>query len=507
MEKRYGLIDIGSNTIRLVIYEKTDSGAHRVIDGSKRSARLSEHINSDGALSDEGIALLVATLDHFLMLCDHHKLHSLTALATAAIRNATNQSLILEQVEQATNLRIDLLSGIEEAELGFIGMINSIPIKDGFLVDIGGGSTEITLFQQQQIISTYSFPFGCVNMSNKYKSTQMSEEQQFKLIKTEVLQALEKLPWLHSNAGYPLVGVGGTLRSLGKIDQATHAYPLDQTHNYELSTERVHHLINYLADQPTEKRKKVLGLSKERVDVILPGLAIVTAVFEHIQATHYIICGAGLRDGLFYTMFNPGESFISNPLQYSVNNLLKLHTAIPYEHANRVKQYASELLHTLHQYSPCYDKEQSYLFAAALLYRVGASIDYYNYSKHTFYLIIHSHLNGISHRELILIAAIASYRSKNKNKNTIRPYQQLLLETDEELINKLGTLLQLAIALDRSESQAIEQLSIHIDDHNLLLQAQGIESKLQLEIHAVQDIAPDINKYWKVTPQFQMIHK
>lgn len=505
MGKRYGLIDIGSNTIRLVIYEKTDMGAHRVVDGSKRSARLSEHINSEGALSDEGIALLIVTMDRFLTLCKHHKLQSLKAIATAAIRNATNQQLILEQVKQATNLSIDLLSGAEEAELGFIAMINSIPIKDGFLVDIGGGSTEITLFQQQKIMFTYSFPFGCVNMSNKYKDLQISEEQQIALIKADVLKSLKNHSWLNSSAGYPLVGVGGTLRSLCKIDQAMRAYPLTQTHNYELPNDRVHQIMSDLANMPAEKRKKVPGLSKERVDVILPGLAIAAAVFEHIQATHYVICGTGLRDGLFYMMFNSEKNNVSSPLKYSVDNMLKLHTAIPYKHAHKVKQYALDLLRTLHQQSPQYEKEQHYLFAAALLYRAGATIDYYNYSKHTFYLIIHAHLNGISHRELVIIAAIASYRSKNKTKNIIRRYQQLLLPTDEQLIYQLGTLLQLAIALDRSEAQAIEQLSIVSENQKLLLLARGPESKLQLEMHAVQDIASEMHKYWKVTPKLELV--
>src|SRR5690606_5573818 len=157
---------------------------------------------------------------------------------------------------------------------------------------------------------------------------------------------------------------GGTLRSLGKMDQALRAYPLTQTHNYELQNERVLHIMSYLVSLSTEKRKKVPGLSKERVDVILPGLAIAAAVFEHIQATHYVICGTGLRDGLFYTMLKSEKTAVSSPLKYSVDNMLKLHTAIPYEHAQTVTQDSLDLLHTVHHPSREHEKQQRHLMAA-----------------------------------------------------------------------------------------------------------------------------------------------
>src|SRR5690606_27929783 len=145
MSQRYGIIDIGSNSIRLVIYEKTEHDAYRVVDGSKRAARLSSKVTDQGALSQEGIDLLIETLAVFQLVAAQHNLSKIVPLATAAIRNASNQSEIIAQVKAATGLDIRILSGLEEAEYGFLGMINSIAIQDGFLLDIGGGSSELTL--------------------------------------------------------------------------------------------------------------------------------------------------------------------------------------------------------------------------------------------------------------------------------------------------------------------------------------------------------------------------
>lgn len=505
MTKRYGIIDIGSNSIRLVIYEKTETGAHRVVDGNKRSARLSGKVNEQGELNDDGINDLIETLQIFTLFASQHKLVTLVPIATAAIRNATNQQTIIERVYEATGMMIRVLTGGEEAEFGFLGMVNSLSIQDGFLLDIGGGSSELTLFLNRKIIHSFSFPFGCVSFNKKYDSHQGLTDQQLHSLQQDVITELSKHEWISQYAHLPLIAVGGTARSLGKIHQAAIQYPFTQTHNYPIQSEQVWTLFQHLSQLPQDKRKKEAGLSKDRVDVIVPGIAVMSTIFQYIQGTHYIICGAGLRDGLFHKLFFPEQPLLQHPLQYSVQNLLALHTAVPRTHVEHVSKLAMQLLQHLYNGNENVAQLSLYLETAANLYRIGATIDYYDYSKHTFYLIIHSHLNGLSHKEILLVAAIASYRSKNKTRNELKDYSELISTEDIDVICKLGMLLQLAAALDHSETQSINQVNLTITDEKMIIQAQADKSELSIEQIKIKELANDFKKQWNVKPVLKVI--
>lgn len=500
MTKRYGIIDIGSNSIRLVIYEKTENGAHRVVDGSKRSARLSSKVNERGELSNEGILDLIKTLQTFTLFASSHKLVTLIAIATAAIRNATNQQEIIERTHEATGLRIRVLSGEEEAQFGFLGMINSLPVQNGFLLDIGGGSSELTLFLDREMIHTFSFPFGCVSFNKKYDSKQGLSNEHLSNIQAEVKQALSKHDWISRYAHLPLIAVGGTARALGKIHQASVHYPFTQTHNYPIEDQQVTELFEHLRTMPQDKRKKEPGLSKDRADVIVPGFAVLTTIFNYIKSTHYIICGAGLRDGVLHKLFFPEQPLLQHPIEYSVNNLLALHTAVPKAHSEHVASLSIQLMTALQQKEPQIERLMLYLEIAAKLHRIGATIDYYDYSKHTFYLIIHSHLNGLSHKEILIVAAIASFRSKNKTRNELKDYQVLISTYEVELICKLGMILQLAAALDKSETQSIQALKLEKTEDRLFIFAQSEKTDLKIEQAKIDEIASDFKKYWNVIP-------
>ncbi|MCU6712444.1 Ppx/GppA family phosphatase [Paenibacillus sp. J5C_2022] len=503
--QRIGIIDIGSNSVRLVIYERTESGAHRVVDGAKESARLSNKIDDKGRLSDEGLYELIDTLRHFTILCSHHGIAHIRATATAAIRNAANCHDILHAIKRETGLAIELLSGEEEASYGFLGMVNSLDVSDGYLIDIGGGSTELTLFRNRAIMHSVSLPFGCVSMNKQYDSADGLSDDTLHELEQQVRKSLQGLEWAHTAPELPLIGIGGTVRALAKRHQAAVLYPFSAPHNYTLREDQVNELFQHLRVLPLEDRRKLNGLSKDRADVILPGIAILRVFFDTVQASHYWICGAGLRDGLFHATRFPSRPLLDDPLAYSVENMSALHTEAPRGHVLHVNRLAMEMHAYLAPSCPQLDAISARLLdTASKLYRVGASIDYYDYAKHSFYLIIHAHLNGLSHREIVMTAAIASFRSKGKARNHIAPYRQLIDESDLELICKLGSLLQLAAALDRSETQAIGTIKMNIADGQLLIQPQDYHGHLGLERRETEETASDFRKHWGLVPVLAM---
>lgn len=499
-EQRIGIIDIGSNSIRLVIYERTVHGAHRVIDGAKRAARLSQQVDEHGNLGQDAVAQLVDILNHFRMICGLQHVGFIRAVATAAIRNAANSKEVLAQLQAETGLDIELLSGLEEARYGFLGTMNSLDLEDGFLVDIGGGSSEVSLFRGRKLLRTVSFPFGCVSLARRFTSGGLMDAQQMVALEAYIRQALDSEPWIRESSGLPLIAVGGTARAFGKLVQARQHYPLSQTHNYAIDGAAAGELVAMLSPMPLEQRKKFPGLSKDRADVIVPGLAVLHEVFRASGAASYLICGSGLRDGLFFSTRFPHQPLLQDVLTYSVGNLAALHPQAPHAHIQQVRQTAASLLAALADRSALPARTSLCLDAAASLHRIGASIDSYRYESHTFYLIMNAPLNGLSHRELVITAAIASYKTKKRLRQLVLPYERLLEAQDMQHIVRLGTLLQLAVALNRSETQSLRQLGIKIQEGRLDLQPLLGSSELLLERQEVEALADDFSKAWGLTP-------
>ncbi|GAA3401639.1 Ppx/GppA family phosphatase [Paenibacillus hodogayensis] len=493
--ERVGIIDIGSNSVRLVVYERIGAKSYRVIDESKESARLSATIAPDGSIPREDILRLARILSDFQMLCRVHEVSVIRAIATAAIRNASNGSDAVEQLRLLTGISIETVSGEEEARLGFVGMINSLPVTNGYLIDIGGGSTEVSLFRDRRLVRSVSFPFGAVNTAKTYAVDGSITADAARRIREMVLTAAAAEHWLTGHPQLPLVGLGGTIRSLSKIDQQAKKYAFEETHHYEMDQPALNALAEWLPTLSPKERVKVDGLSGTRADIIVPGLIILHTLFLHLASSRCIVSGSGLRDGIFYETAFPGEPVRSDVLAESTRNLLDQHPAVSRAHVEHVSRLASALFDDLGLEKALGHKARSLLQTAALLYRIGVTIHFYNYYKHTFYLIVHSRIDGLNHREAVLCALIASFRTKGRTRAMMQPYKDLLAESDLELVYRLGSLLLLATAFDRSETQPIARIGATVDKQDLHV-AWSSSTEPAIELREVERIAGDFRKCW-----------
>jgi exopolyphosphatase/guanosine-5'-triphosphate,3'-diphosphate pyrophosphatase len=500
---RIGIIDIGSNSIRLVIYDLNADGAYRVVSEYKESARLSERIGADGLLHMEDIHSIVPILVHFSIVCKNHEVSAIRAVATAAIRNAVNSSEIISVLEHETSMKIEVLSGDDEARYGFLGVINTIDIRDGFIVDIGGGSTEVSFFRDRKLVHSISFPFGSVNTTRQFSKSGLNGDDQLPDIRRMVRSALAAHPWIQQSPGLPLVGLGGTIRNLGKMDQKRQKYSLPIAHNYIMQGREIDYFLELLTTLPLDKRKKIDGLSKDRADIIVPGLVILHTIYEATGASQCLISGSGLRDGLFHEAVNPQQPEIANVLESSILNLLHLHPNTAMTHVRHVNKLAMELFDQLAAHTMMLQpRDKLYLHAASLLHRVGVSVDYYHYSKHTQYMIAQARIDGFTHREILLCSLVASYKTKNRNHQMMLRHKDILRDSDEMLIMKLSALLQLAIALDRGEIQAISKVIARVKDKELHLKLTCIHPTL-VELREIAVLNKDFQKVWnlKVVPE------
>jgi len=494
--QRIGIIDIGSNSIRLVIYEQNSFGGCQVVTEHKQSARLSERIGADGRLPAQELAPVVALLQQFALICRAYEVASLRAVATAAIRNAANSADIAAELTRQSGIAVEVLSGAEEARFGFLGVINTIDVQDGFIVDIGGGSTEVTLFRERRLLHSVSFPFGSVNTTRQFADGGVITEHGLAAIRQMVADADASLPWIGSARGLPLIGLGGTIRNLGKMSQRRRKHSLPIAHNYELKSGELDAFLKHLAALPLDKRKKVEGLSKDRADLIVPGLAILQALYAATGAARLIVSGSGLRDGLVRETLHPAQPVVGDVLDASIENLLMLHHGGVAAHVRQVSRLALALFDALSEAHGLHARHRRYLQAAALLHRIGATVNYYQYAKHTQYIIAQARIDGCTHREIALISLIALYKTKSRSHQNALAYKDILTEPgDEELIARLGTLLLLAVALDRSETQPVRELIA-------AKRAKALELTLQCsrppaaELAELEGLEKEFHKIW-----------
>lgn len=469
---RIGIIDIGSNSIRLVIYDTTPDGGYKIIKECKQSARLSEKVNEEGILDKNEMASIVPILKQFRKVCTTFGVDRIRAGATAAIRNASNSHEIIAFLSQESSIDIKLISGKEEAYFGFLGVINAIDIEDGFIVDIGGGSTEITLFENRSYQTSISLPFGAVNTNVTFGNDGNWNEEQIFNLRTYVLSMLDEHKWLQSKPELPLFGLGGTIRSLGKIDQKHCNYSMPTSHRYVLETDTINHLFHTLPHLSLDKRKNVNGLSKSRTDIIVSGLIIAHTVYHYIQAKHCLISGEGLREGMLHDLLNPAQPVKPNTLEYSIQTLLAFEAEASRSHLEHVYTLSKVIYETL-QGEGDTEEHKKLLYVSIMLYRMGGHINYYQYNRHTHYWIMNSSIRGLTHREIILCALISSYNTKSRKQKLSQDHEDILLPSDEVWIHKLGSLVQLCIALDQSETQAVKSIHAEVRNKTLHLTVQS----------------------------------
>ncbi|GGH29210.1 Ppx/GppA phosphatase family protein [Paenibacillus segetis] len=497
-----GIMDIGSNSIRLAIYEVTPRGDYRLINENKESARLSEKIKPDGRLEIGDIVQIVPILSQFHHICIQYECKEIRVAATAAIRNATNSQEIVDTLYQATGLQIEVLSGEKEAYYGFLGVVGGIEVQDGYIIDIGGGSTEITLFRNREWISSVSLPIGAVNSQLKYGGSPESwSDSDIVKLQDDIHDLLSEHQWMNSHPGLPLIGLGGSIRALGKLDQRRAKYPMPIAHHYLLERESIQHFAQLLPSLSLTKRKRMDGLSKSRADIIVPGVIILHTILQYIDASLCLVSGTGLREGLLLESLEQGLPAAAQVLPRQVNSLLAFHSTVQLSHLHQVHRFAEILLESLSQdHDPLARK---LLYVASMLYKIGSGVRYHQYDKHTLYWLTHAPIAGLTHRENVMCAYIAGRLSGNGKGVNLGEYRSILEPTDPEFIGRLGSLLEIAVALDISETQVVEQMHAEIGDEKLMLTLK-YRSQAPLEMKGLESAARNFKKIWKFSLDWKL---
>jgi len=471
--ERIAFIDLGSNSVRFVISEIHDNGSYQLIYQQKESIRLSEGLSAAKRLSETAIARALRTLKGFAHIAQVMKVTNTISVSTAAVRFAKNGNDFIALVKQETGFELKVISGEEEAQLGFLGVINTIGLKDFILFDLGGASIEISLVKNRKLQNSVSLPIGALTLTEKYQKNKELTVEEYEHMIHHIKTVFHKEKWLRK-CNLPLVGIGGTIRNLAKMDQRLHNYPITKIHNYEFTEDRLATLFELVKSKPLSQRKKIAGLSAERADIIIAGTAIIYILLSYVNAKCIYASGSGLREGLFYQYYKkhyPKEAkSLSNIVKHSAYNILQSSSQYEFQHVRCVSNLALMIFDDWKQLHKGTTRLRSILETAALLHDLGKQINYYSHARHSFYMIINSNLYGLSHREQVLCAFIAAF-SHGINNRMLKtsPYATLLNQEDLKQLPKMSIILSLAEAIDNTHEQFVNTIKTEFTEKKVIL--------------------------------------
>lgn len=465
--KHIGIIDIGSNSVRLLLVKITSQNSFRVVTELKEYVRLGEGFDPHGNLMEEKINDTVKVLSIYKDFCNRFEDTKIIATATEAVRKAKNQSHFIEKVTLETGINIEVLSGEKEAYYDYFASINTLTIKNGLIMDIGGASTELILVEDRNLKECVSLPFGAITLTKKFGLENPITNEVEKQLKGFLQESFSNVPWLKNVKTETLIGIGGSIRNIAKIAKKQNAYPLDLIHNYVVNSKQISDIYNNVSSKSTEQRKKIKGLSKDRADIFLGALCAVDTLIAMCKIKTLTISRNGLREGvLLSTLFN--ENKIDDIVDFSLNNILTNHN-LNTSHNTQIYKLTKALFMTLKPLHRLDNYLLNVIKTSSMLHDVGNSISYYYGYKHSAYIILNSLIYGLTPRECVMSALAVSYYKNDNLPSSLEKYKNLIDKLDIYSIKVIGVLLRLAINLNKDLSDTIDGINCVIEDDVVII--------------------------------------
>jgi exopolyphosphatase / guanosine-5'-triphosphate,3'-diphosphate pyrophosphatase len=474
MAERLAVIDLGSNSFRLVVFTAAD-GWWRRTDEIYEAVRIGEGLAATGELGEPGMARAQATMEVFAGFCQASGLgrDEIDAVATSAIRDATNSQAFLARAREASGLEVRVLAREEEARYGYLAAVNSSTLSDGVMLDLGGGSMQLVHVVGRHASELDSWRMGAVRMSERFlPGDGPAKSKQLKELRAHIAGKLGRAPWLAS-CGPRLVGIGGTVRNLAAAAQRDLEIPEFGVQGFVLMRDELDRLVAELARRTPAERAKVPGIKPSRGDLILAGAVVVEGVMEAGGFEGLEVTEAGLREGVFLERHLPGEPpLFADVRRASVVNLAAQYGMDPdaNPHVAHVARLALGLFDELaaaglHGGDPV---ERELLWASCLLHDIGMTIDYDDHHKHSRYLVLNAGMPGFEQREVALIGQAVRYHRKGMP--SLGPFAPIAADGDAERLARMATLLRLAEDLERSRDQLVREAHVAVTDGKVRLE-------------------------------------
>jgi exopolyphosphatase / guanosine-5'-triphosphate,3'-diphosphate pyrophosphatase len=466
VQPRLAAIDVGSNTIRLTVAEVQDDDSYRILDEEREMVRLGEKLDRTGRLSESAIERALAAIGKMKAIADGFKTTELRAIATSAVREAANGRTFIREVSRQHKVRVEVISGEEEAQLAFRSATRHFDIqgRSTAVVDIGGGSVEVILSAGTAVDHVYSLPLGAVRVTERLVRSDPLKPKHWKQMKEEIDRGIRTIMRRPAHRAEIMIGSGGTFTALAHMSKYQREGRHGSVQGYVLSPAEIIHLLRRLRESSLEARLQIPGLSPDRADIIVGGASVIARLVRGLHTQQIMVNERGIRDGLLLRMIAelPGRASSRTPqpgnrMDWARQFARKARSNE--RHCEQVSTLALQIFDGLKNRFELPADSRDLLQAAAILHDIGYLISHSKHHKHAYHLIIHGDLPGFTPQEVELIANVVRYhrRATPKKRHENLAY---LGAPERRLIEKLSAILRIADGLDRTHSQSVTGLKL-----------------------------------------------
>jgi exopolyphosphatase/guanosine-5'-triphosphate,3'-diphosphate pyrophosphatase len=486
---RIAAIDIGSNSIHMIVVQVRPDLSFEVIDREKDMVRLAAGGLDGRNLTPTAIAAGIQTLAKFRRLADSHKVDEIVAAATSATREAENGGDFIAEVDRQTGIHIRVISGTEEARLIHLAAGYGVDVggSTAVVIDIGGGSVEITLGTATQLTAGRSFKAGVIRLTERFvKSDPLAGRDERRIVKHLNREMGTYLDGLTARGFDRVIGTSGTILSLGSV-AAGQAVAAGDVRNLRVSAKSIHRLRKQLVAADIQERLAIPGLDPRRADLAVAGSVLLDTILKRLGADDLTLCDLALREGLVLDYIHRNSARIRKVERYPDvrrRSVIELGERCGYwsEHAQQVARLALNVFDQTRSVHGLGDREREWLEYGALLHDIGVHISYERHHRHSYYLIRNGDLRGFDPQEIAVIALIARYHRQATPKKSHEGFQDLSGPL-RRAVKALAAMVRLAEGLDRSHAQALDGIDLYPRDDDYLARLRvrtGGDAELEL---------------------------
>lgn len=469
------VVDIGSNSLRLQISEVKDK-SYRILEDYKEMLRLGDSIYTVGYFTPEVIERIVETLKGVKKLAESRGCETVRAIATAAFREADNMGEALIRIEDACGIKVEVISGEEEARLTYLAASANFELagRKAVVVDIGGGSTEYTIISDGRLLRSDSLPLGCNRLMREYLKDDPP-------LSSQILRMKEHIKAEQSKIGLDrdidmVICTGGSMNNVAVVKHYKTRAVRDSNVKY-VERSFLKKFIKDFSQKSYKQRIQTKGLEEQRGDLILPAAIQTDLVMNETGASGFYTLSGGLRSGLTIDTINKMGielPFQNNTESIRYSRLLEVGNKFEFDEASaeHVRSLSKMLYDGLKDEMKLEGRDWLLLEAASILRDVGKHIAYSKHHKHSYYLIKHSELVGYSVKEVEQIANIARYHRKSPPKTSHEDFG-MMSEQDQQKVLKLASILRIAIALDRSHKGQIKSIDVEVKKNEVIISTRS----------------------------------
>lgn len=480
MSKITTIIDIGSNSMRMVVLEKSSRFAFSLINETKSKVKISEGCYENGGnLQEIPMQRAYEALKSFLNISNALKSRKIFCVATSALRDAPNSKIFLNRVKNGLGLNIKIINGEKEAYYGGVATSNLLPDDNFVTVDIGGGSTEFCFVKDGKITKSISLDVGTVRLKELYFNKNNLDGA-----KKYILDSLKKVFELKEEIPSKVVGIGGSIRFLSKLIMQKNSYPLDAIHGFTYSVKSEQKLFSDILKTKTIDDLEKIGVKRDRIDTIKEGTFIFKTILDELKTKTVVTSGVGVREGVYLTdlLRSSNHKFPQN-FNVSVRSLLDRFQICEKQSAY-VGTNASKIFEVLKPVHKLDNYYKTLLVIASKLHSIGTTLNFYKSNDNAFEFI----LNGLSYDFFHSSRVIVAYMLKFSKKSLLK---QRDLEEYGELLPSLDTMqwlsfmlaLNLAVNIDFSRPKVRYILlgdTLHLELPNKSFLVDSYIEKLEL---------------------------